>query len=105
MILRNTKLNQLFSILKELRNKTQNLIINAKKNYFKDKLESEENSKSLWQSLKDLGMPSKKDKAFSCKIGIKIDGKLSFDKLKVAKKQSIHFILQLLQSSEGITEF
>ena len=41
MILRSTKLNKLFSIFKELRNKTQNLILNAIRNYFKDKLESE----------------------------------------------------------------
>ena len=86
MILRNTKLKRLFSIFKEPRNKTQNLIFNAKRNYFKDKLISDKNSKSLWQSLKDLGMPFKKDKASSGNIGLKIDGKLSFDKLKVAEK-------------------
>ena len=38
------------------------------------------NSKSLWQSLKDLGMPSKKGKTSSGNIGLKIDDKLSFDK-------------------------
>ena len=79
VILRNTKLKRLFSIFKELRNKTQNLILNANRNYFKDKLESEKNSKSLWQSLKDLGMPSKKSKASSGNIGLKIDDELSFD--------------------------
>ena len=43
-------------------------------------------SKSLWQSLKDLGMPSKKGKASSGNIGLKIDGELSFDKLTFAEK-------------------
>ena len=43
-------------------------------------------SKSLWQSLKDLGMPSKKGKASSGNIDLKIDGELSFYKLKVAEK-------------------
>ena len=85
MILRNRKLKKLFFIFKGLRKKTQNRILNAKINSFKDKLESEKNSKSLWQPLRDLGMPSKKGKASSGNIGLKIDGELSFDKLKVAK--------------------
>ena len=42
-------------------------------------------------------MPSKKGKASSGNIGLKIDDELSFDKLKVAEK-SILFILQLLQN-------
>ena len=67
--------------------------MNTKINYFKEKLETE-NSKSLWQYLRDLGMASKKGKASSDNIGLKIDGALSFDKLKDAKN-SIHFILQL----------
>ena len=44
------------------------------------------NSKWLWQSLKDLRMRSKKGKASSGNNGLKIDGELSFDKLKVAEK-------------------
>ena len=43
-------------------------------------------SKSLWQSLKDLGKLSKNDKATSGNIGLKIDDELSFDKSKVAEK-------------------
>ena len=45
-------------------------------------------------------MPSKKGKAFSGNIGLKIDGKLSFDKLKVTEKfNSFYtFVLQLLQN-------
>ena len=42
-------------------------------------------------------MPSKKGKASSSNIGLKIDDELSFDKLKVAEN-SILFILQLLQN-------
>ena len=43
------KTEETFSIFKELWNKTKNLILNAKRNYFKDKLESENKpSKSLW---------------------------------------------------------
>ena len=37
------KTEETFSIFKELQNKTQNLILNAKRNYFKDKQESEKN--------------------------------------------------------------
>ena len=54
-------------------------------NYFKDKLESEKNSKSLWQSLKDVSMPSKKCKASSGNIGLKLHGESSFAKLNVAE--------------------
>ena len=42
-------------------------------------------------------MPSKMGKASSGKIGLKIDGELSFDRLKVAEN-TILFIQQLLQS-------
>ena len=37
------KTEETLTIFKELWNKTQNLILNAKRNYFKDKLESEKN--------------------------------------------------------------
>ena len=53
-------------------NFTQNLIYRAKKDYFKTKIERED-SKSLWQSLRDLGMPSKKNKTSSSTIGLKIE--------------------------------
>ena len=36
-------------------------------------------------------MPSKKDKASSGNIGLKIDGELSFDKLKVAEKNIVYY--------------
>ena len=50
------------------------MIYRAKKDYFKTKIENENNgSKSLRQSLRDLGMPSKKSKTASSNIGLKID--------------------------------
>ena len=42
--------------------------------------------KSLWRSLKDLGMPSKKGKGSASTIGLKIDGELCFEKIYVAEK-------------------
>ena len=36
-------------------------------------------------------MPSKKDKASSGNIGLKIDGEFSFDKLKVAEKIIVYY--------------
>ena len=61
--------------------------MNAKRNYFKDKLESKKKALNHCDRLSwDVGMPSKKDKASSGNIGLKIDGELSFDKLKVAGK-------------------
>ena len=70
-----------------MRNKTQTLIFKAKKNYFSDKLEQYKNqSKSLWDTLKQLGLPSKKGSSTSCSIGLKIDGEISFDRLNVAEK-------------------
>ena len=61
------------------------MIYRAKKDYFKAKIESDD-SKSLWQSLRDLGMPSKKNKASSSTIGLKIDNELCFDKATCAEK-------------------
>ena len=69
-----------------LRNKVQSQIFNAKKNYFKDTLESNKSdSKSLWKCLKDLGLPSKSSQT-SSNIGLKIDDEICFDKLKIAEK-------------------
>ena len=79
------KSDQNFTVCKECRNKTQNLIYRAKKDYFKAKIESDD-SKSLWQSLRDLGMPSKKNKTSSSTSGLKIDNELCFDKATCAEK-------------------
>lgn len=76
-----------FSIFKGLRNKTQTMIYTAKRDYFKEKVENENHdSKSLWNSLKELGMPSKKSKATASAIGLKIDDKVCFDRRIVAEK-------------------
>ena len=53
--------DDIFSNFKELRNKTQTMIYTAKPDYFKEKVENENtDSKSLWNALKELGMPFKK---------------------------------------------
>ena len=45
------KTKETFYIFKELRNKTQNLILNAKRSYFNDKLESEKKTPNHYISL------------------------------------------------------
>ena len=81
------KSDENYSYFKELRNKTQTLVYNAKRGYFKEKVENENHdSKSLRRSLKELGMPSKKDKASASSIGLKIDGEVCFDRYIVAEK-------------------
>ena len=63
------------------------MIYRAKKEYFKAKIESEnKDSKSLRQSLRDLGMPSKKVKTSSSTLGLKIDNEVCFDKATCAEK-------------------
>ena len=63
------------------------MIYRAKKDYFKAKIESEnKDSKSLWQSLRDLVMPSKKVKTSTSTLGLKIDNEVSFDKATCAQK-------------------
>ena len=79
--------DQNYSVFKALRNKTQGLIYRAKKDYFKTKIENENNdSKSLWQSLTDLGMPSKKSKTASSNIGLKTDNEVCLDKPTCTEK-------------------
>ena len=60
------------------------MISNAKRNFVKSTIESN-NSKSIWDTLKSLGLPSKKCQA-STNIGLKINDEISFDKLSVAEK-------------------
>ena len=63
------------------------MIYRAKKDHFKAKIESEnKDSKSLWQSLRDLGMPLKKVKTSSSTLGLKIDNEVCFDKTTCAEK-------------------
>ena len=48
--------------------------------FFKEKIENDKDSNSLWRSLKYLGLPSKKGKGTASNIGLKIDGELCFEK-------------------------
>ena len=74
-----------FEEYKVCRNKTQKLVLKAKTNYFKSKLdENKNNSKGLWKSLKHLGMPSKTSKSAASSIGLNIDDEICFDKHTVA---------------------
>ena len=48
-------------------------------------MESNKNdSKSLWDNLKSVGLPSKKGQS-STSIGLNINGEVCFDKLKLQK--------------------
>jgi hypothetical protein len=83
---RKNKSEENFSIFSKIRNKCQNLIFKAKRDHIKSKMnESKNDSKSLWNILKGLGLPSKKSNE-SSKIVLNIDGEITFDKLKVSEK-------------------
>lgn len=81
------KTDESFEIFKSLRNNTQEVICNAKKNFFVDTIEqNKNNSKSLWKSLKELGLPSKNVSTSSqANIGLKVDENLCFDKNVIAE--------------------
>ena len=68
-----------------------------KRNYFADKLEdNKHNSKLLWKSLKELGLPSKKRASSSSITGLRINDALCFDKLNVAEQNLIYSTKLLL---------
>ena len=76
---------------KKLGNKALYLVNKAKTYFFKDKLlENIHDSKSLWKSLKTMGMPSKKSES-SISIGLKINDETCIDPLKVADKFNSFF--------------
>ena len=55
-----------------MRNKANQIIMSAKKNYFKSSVENNmSDSKSLWKSLKSLGLPNKASQG-SMNIGLKV---------------------------------
>ena len=69
----------------------QKQVKKAKSNYFKSQCEENvNNSKALWQSLKNLGLPSKKAQS-SSNIGLCIDDEICFDNFKVAQKFNSFF--------------
>ena len=78
-----------FMKFKLIRNKTQDMIYQAKQSYFNDQLvEHQSDSKSLWNVLKKLGLPSKKSPGSnSSNIDLKFDGsdEICFDRPKVSE--------------------
>lgn len=80
------KTEENLNYFRTMRNKANQIIMSAKKNYFKSSVENNmSDSKSLWKTLKSLGLPNK-DSQGSSNIGLNIDGEVCFDKLKVAEK-------------------
>lgn len=75
-----------YNIFKTLRNKVQILVHNAKKDYFNNVLDQNKNySSSLWKTLKNLGLPSKKGSATSgSNICLNIDNNICFEKKLIA---------------------
>ena len=75
-----------FTEYKKVRNYTQRLIENSKKDYYKNKLENEKNVPNFfWKTLKDLGT-SRKSKSSASNIGLEVDDQIFFDKSKVTDK-------------------
>ena len=76
-----------YDTFKCLRNKVQSLVHGAKKNYYKSTLEeNKNNSKSLWKSLKSMGLPSKKCSSVpSPNICLKINDNICFEKKSIAE--------------------
>ena len=58
-----------------------------RRTFFSLKIETtNKDSKSLWRSLKELSMPSKKGKTSTINIGLKISAEVCFEKGAVAEK-------------------
>ena len=78
--------------LNKLRNKVQLLVKKAKRCYFQTKIEANKNdSKELWRTLKNLGLPTKASTGSSSSIGLTIDDAVCFDQDKVANKFNSFF--------------
>ena len=91
MKFRQSKDPVLYDEYKTLRNKTQREIDRAKKDYVKSKIsENKDNPKKLWQTLKDIGMPSKKSSGSSV-IGLQDGEDIIFEKESVADKFNTFF--------------
>ena len=70
---------------KQLRNRVQNLVRQAKRHYLSNKLdENKNNPRKLWDTLKGLGYSNKCSKSCS-KINLEIDGNICFDNITVAE--------------------
>jgi len=80
---RNTNLEEDGLIYRSSRNKVQTLINTKKKIYIQNSLEeNKRNSKKLWKTLKNLGLPSKIKS--NSKVNLNIDGKLNSNKADIA---------------------
>ena len=82
-----------FNYFKSLRNKVQDLVKSAKSNYFSSVIEeNKHDSKSLWKTLKNLGLPSKKASNISnCNISLNVDGNVCFEKMSIAETFNRYF--------------
>ena len=79
-----TKLHADEEIYREARNIVQNLIRKKKKAYFKEKQkENTKNSKKLWKTLKQLGLPDKRSP--STNIWLEAKNGLTFDQYTISK--------------------
>ena len=77
---------------KKLRNEAQYLVNKSKTNFFKDKLMGyKHDSKSLWKTLKTVGLPSKKSESTKS-VGLKINDEICFDPLKVVETLILFFL-------------
>ena len=89
---RKQKTSENFTEYKRLRNKTDALIKNAKKDFVKNKIEENKSCpKKLWKTLKSLGIPTKVKEA-SSNIGLKNENdEVCFDSDFVANKFNHYF--------------
>ena len=86
-LFRLTGSSDLFDLYKDLRNKTQMLVKNAKETYYSDKVyEFKNNPKNLWNTIKSVGIPSKKAKTSNSNISLEINGNIEFDKKVVSNE-------------------
>lgn len=104
---RKSNLPEFYVEYKALRNKAQRMVDEAKKDYFKTKIEEHRSdSKKLWATLKPLGT-KEKPKHKQSKIGLTVNGSLSYDKVMVAERFNHFFttiasdLLQKLPTNTG----
>ena len=81
---------KLYKRYRVLRNMVQREVKKAKLDYLQNKIEeNKQDSKTLWQNLKGLGLKNKKRKEQESVI--KIDGELCHDKMAIADEFNSHF--------------
>lgn len=102
------KLPALFKEYRALRNKVQRMVDEAKKDYFRSKIEEhKKDSKKLWETLRPLGA-KENPKHKQSKIGLDINGSISHDKKMVANTFNSFFttiasnLVKKLPSTPGV---